>query len=170
MHSVLRESPLSRVHDRASFDCGDETLNTWLARYARQNHESGGSKTFVTTAYDAPQRILGFHSLSPGSIEYAKAPTVIQKSLGRFEIPVYRLGRLAVDRSEQGRGLGGELLFVAARRCMAVAEQVGGVALLIDAKNDNVATWYEGYGAVRLNDAPLSLLLPFSVIEKARSH
>jgi len=67
----------------------------------------------------------------------------------------------------QGAGLGGELLLAAAGRCMAVAEQVGGVALLIDAKHDRAAQWYEGYGAVRLDDAPLSLILPFATIAKA---
>jgi hypothetical protein len=67
----------------------------------------------------------------------------------------------------QGRGLGGQLLIAAGRRCMAVAEEVGGVALLIDAKHDLAAKWYESFGAVRLQDAPLSLILPFSTLRAA---
>ena len=77
-------------------------------------------------------------------------------------MPVFRLGRLAVDRSVQGNGLGGQLL-----RCLLVAAQAGGVALLIDAKNEHVAEWYASYGAVPLLNAQLSLLLPFKTIHAA---
>lgn len=161
------ESPLGKTHDRNAFDCGEDELNSYLKRYARQNHESGGAKCFVAKPRDEPARILGFYTLSPASIEFAGAPAVVTRGLGRYEVPVYRLGRLAVDRSVQGRGLGGSLLLRAAERCMIVAQQVGGVALLIDAKNAAVAEWYEGYGAIRLLDAPRSLLLPFAVAFKA---
>jgi GNAT superfamily N-acetyltransferase len=161
------ETALGRQHDRSTFDCGNSELNGWLARYARQNHESGGAKTFFATPVGSAQRIIGFYSLSPASIEYARAPAIARRGLGRFDVPVYRLGRLAVDRSVQGRGLGGGLLLAAGKRCMAVASEVGGVAILIDAKDDRAAEWYESYGAVRLDDAPLSLLLPFSTLRVA---
>jgi GNAT superfamily N-acetyltransferase len=161
------ESPLGKNHDRSAFDCGDDSLNTYLKRYARQNHESGGAKCFVAVPCETPARILGFYTLSPASIEFERAPAVVKRGLGRYEVPVYRLGRLAVDRSVQGRGLGGRLLLRAARRCIVVAQQAGGVALLIDAKSGRAAQWYESYGAVRLNDAPFSLVLPFQVIVKA---
>lgn len=85
----------------------------------------------------------------------------------RHDVPVFRLARLAVDRSVQGCGPGGQLLLSAGRRCLLVASQVGGVALLIDAKNERIAQWYAGYGAVPLLDQPLSLLLPFKSIHAA---
>ncbi|MGZ8368958.1 MAG: hypothetical protein ACXWVK_09700 [Rhodoplanes sp.] len=107
---LWEETPLGKNHDRNAFDCGEDGLNTYLKRYARQNHESGGAKCFVATLRDAPARILGFYTLSPASIEFSRAPAVLTRGLGRYEIPVYRLGRLAVDRSVQGRGLGGRLL------------------------------------------------------------
>ncbi|WP_283471160.1 GNAT family N-acetyltransferase [Methylosinus trichosporium] len=135
------EVSLGKIHDRNAFHCGEDHLDTYLKRYARQNHESGGAKCFVAAARDAPTRVLGFYTLSPASIEFARAPAVATRGLGRYEVPVYRLGRLAVDRSVQGRGLGGRLLLRAAERCMAVAQQVGGVALLIDAKTEMVAEW-----------------------------
>ena len=78
-----------------------------------------------------------------------------------------RLGRLAVDRTIQGRGLGGALLLRAAHRCIRVADDVGGVALLIDAKNERAARWYQSYGALALDDAPLSLVLPLAVAADA---
>jgi len=161
------ESPLGKNHDRDSFDCGEDSLNIYLKRYARQNHERGGAKCFVAVPLENPARILGFYTLSPASIEFASAPAIVARGLGRYEIPVYRLGRLAVDRSVQGRGLGGRLLLRAAERCILVAQQAGGVALRIDAKDDRAAQWYESYGAVCLNDAPLSLVLPFAVAAKA---
>ncbi len=161
------ESPLGKNHDRDAFDCGEDSLNLYLKRYARQNHERGGAKCFVAAPLESPARILGFYTLSPASIEFASAPAIVARGLGRYEIPVYRLGRLAVDRSVQRRGLGGRLLLRAAERCILVAQQAGGVALLIDAKDDGAAQWYESYGAVRLNDAPLSLVLPFSIAAKA---
>ncbi len=164
---LWEETPLGKNHDRNAFDCGEDGLNTNLKRYARQNHESGGAKCFVAVPRDAPARILGFYTLSPASIEFSRAPAVVTRGLGRYEIPVYRLGRLAIDRSVQGRGLGGRLLQRAAERCMTVAQEVGGIALLIDAKDDQTAQWYESYGALRLLDAPLSLVLPFPVVLKA---
>jgi GNAT superfamily N-acetyltransferase len=163
---VWEKVPLGRNHDRTAFDCGDDDLNTYLKRYARQNHESGGAKCFVAVTHDTPALILGFYTLSPASIEFSRTPAVVTRGPGRYDVPVYRLGRLAVDRGVQGRGLGGRLLWRAVERCLAVAQQAGGVALLIDAKSDQAAAWYEGHGAVQLLDAPRSLVLAFAMAAK----
>ena len=162
-----REEPIGRHHDRKTFDCGAHELNEHLDRYARQNHESGGAKTFVAIRPAEPTKVLGFYSISPGSIEFARAPARLTKKLGRYEVPVFRLGPLAVDRSVQGHGLGGELLLAAGERALAVASEVGGVALAIDAKDARAARWYERFGALALLDDPLKLVLPLSVIAEA---
>lgn len=167
MTLVWQETSLARTHDRKAFDCGELALNDYLQKFARQNHESGGAKTFVAVEASAPIAILGYYTLSPASIDYARTPAVVSQGLGRYEVPVYRLGRLAVGTSMQGRGLGGGLVLAAGRRCLSVAAEVGGVAILIDAKSDRAATWYEGFGAVRLNDAPLTLLLPLKTVAAA---
>ena len=159
------ETAISTQHDRKRFDCGEPDLNTYLQRYARQNHASGGARCFVAAARDEPARVLGFYTLSPGEVAYARTPEVIRKSLGRYAVPVYRLGRLAVDRSMQGQGMGGRLLLAAGERVVLVAAQAGGVALLIDAKNERAAAWYASFGALPMDDAPLSLLLPLATIE-----
>ena len=164
---VWEEAPIAKSHDRAGFDCGDPDLNLYLQRYARQNHESGGAKCFVAAPSDAPTRILGFYTLSPASLEYSRVPALAKKGLARYDVPVFRLGRLAIDRTVQGRGLGGALLLRAADRCIRVAHDVGGVALLIDAKNDRAARWYESHGALAMDDAPLSLVLPLAVAANA---
>lgn len=162
-----REEPIGRRHDRRGFGCGSPPLNAYLARYARRNHESGGAKTFVAVPPGEPARVLGYYSISPGAIEFARVPATLTRRLGRYEVPVFRLARLAVDRSAQGRGLGGELLLAAGERALTVAAEVGGVALAIDAKDERVARWYGRFGAVRLLDDPLKLVLPLAVVADA---
>lgn len=161
------EEPISRAHDRDAFDCGDTVLNTFLRSHARKSHVQGGAKTFLAVADAGSKHILGFYSISPASIAFNRTPELIRHGLARHEVPVFRLARLAVDRSIQGCGMGGQLLLSAGRRCLQVASQVGGVALLINAKNERVAQWYSDYGAVPLLDEPLSLLLPFKSIHAA---
>jgi GNAT superfamily N-acetyltransferase len=164
-----REEPLGRHHDRKGFDCGSSDLNEYLNRYARQNHESGGAKTFVAVSPAEPARVLGFYSISPGAIEFARVPAKLAKKLARYDVPVFRLGRLAIDRSVQGRGLGGDLLLAAGERALAVSAEVGGIALAIDAKDDRAAKWYERFGALALLDDPLKLMLSLGVIADAIS-
>lgn len=103
-----------------------------------------------------PGHILGYYTISPGSIEFARTPEVVTRKLGRYDVPVFRLGRLAVDRSYQKRGLGGQLLFAAAERALSVAAMVGGVALAIDAKDDSAAAWYEGLAPCACSTRPSS--------------
>ncbi len=164
--TAWHEEPISKAHDRQAFDCGEAALNEFLQRHARKSHELGGAKTFLAID-DNKKTILGFYSLSPASIEYARTPDIVRRGLARYDVPAFRLARLAVDRKVQRQGLGGQLLLAAGRRCLLASTEVGGVALLIDAKNDRVAGWYAGYGAAPLADAPLTLLLPLSTIAAA---
>jgi GNAT superfamily N-acetyltransferase len=159
-----REEPIGRHHDRKGFDCGSRELNEYLDRYARQNHDSGGAKTFVAVAASEPVRVLGYYSISPGAIEFARVPGKLTKKLGRYEVPVFRLGRLAVSLPMQGQGLGGDLLLAAGERALAVAAEVGGVALAIDAKDEVAIRWYQRFGALPLLDDPFKLVLPLTLI------
>ena len=161
-----REEPIGKKHDRASFECGEPALNDFLQRHARQNHDKGAAKTFVAVANSDGKSILGFYSLCPACLEYSRTPQIIRKGLSRHDVPVFRLARLAVDRSVQGQGLGGQLILAAGRRCLSAAQEVGGVALLIDAKNERAADWYASYGAIPLADAPLTLVLPLATISR----
>ena len=160
------EEPITHKHDRDSFDCGEPALNDFLRRHARQSHDRGAAKTFLAISSLDGQTILGFYSLSPASLEYSRASESVRKGLARHDVPVFRLGRLAVSRSLQGQGLGGQLLLAASRRCLAAATKVGGVALLIDAKSERAAKWYASFGAIPLLDAPLTLLLPLATIQR----
>ena len=162
-----QEEAIRKTHDRRAFDCGEAALNEFLRHHARKSHDMGGAKTFLAIANADGKTILGFYSLSPASVEYARTPEIVRRGLARHDVPVFRLARLAVDRKVQGKGLGGQLLLTAGRRCLLAAAEVGGVALLIDAKDESVAGWYASYGAVPLADAPLGLLLPLVTIEAA---
>jgi GNAT superfamily N-acetyltransferase len=162
-----REEPISKKRDRSSFDCGEPALNDFLKRHARQSHDKGAAKTFLAISTSDSKTIHGFYSICPASLDYTRSPEIVRKGLPRHDVPVFRLGRLAVNRAVQGQGLGGQLMLAAGRRCLLAAEQVGGVALLIDAKNERVAKWYASYGAIPLADTPLTLLLPLATVAKA---
>lgn len=153
------EEPISKRHDRKSFDCGDAAMNEFLLRYARQSHDAGGSKTFLAIDDTGSRTILGFYSLAPASLAYAGTPGIMRRGLAQHDVPGFRLARIATHLSVQGQGLGGQLLAAAARRSLRVAAQVGGIILIIDAKNTRAAAWYASYGAVPLNDRPLTLVM-----------
>ena len=153
------EEPVSNKHDRKSFDCGDAAMNDFLRRYARQNHESGGAKTFLAIDDADTKTILGFYSLAPGALAYADTPETIRRGLAQHDVPGFRLARIATHVRLQGQGLGGQLLAAAARRCLRAASEVGGVILIIDAKTDRAARWYASYGAVPLSNKPLTLVM-----------
>lgn len=161
------EEPISKRQDREAFDCGKEALNEFLQRHARKSHERGGAKTFLAIDDADHKTVLGYYTLSPASVEYARTPEIVRRGLARYDVPGFRLGRLAVDHTAQGRGLGGQLLLAAGRRCLLAAAEVGGVVLVIDAKNDRAAGWYTSYSAVPLLDAPLTLLLPLVTVQAA---
>ncbi len=165
--TAWHEEPIHKRHDPEAFDCGEEALNEFLRRYARKSHELGGAKTFLAIDDADNETVLGFYSLSPASVTYARTSEIVRRGLARHDVPGFRLARLAVDRRLHGQGLGGQLLLAAGRRCLMASAEVGGVVLIIDAKNESVAGWYARYEAVPLLDAPLSLLLPLATIAEA---
>jgi len=165
--AAWHEEPINKKHDREGFDCGEEALNEFLRRYARRSHDLGGAKTFLAIDEADKKTVLGFYSVSPASVEYARTPEIIRRRLARHDVPGFRLARLAVDRRFHGQGIGGQLVLAAGKRCLLASAEVGGAVLVIDAKNEKVAKWYGSFGAMPLLDAPLSLLLPLATIEAA---
>ncbi|PKU25125.1 hypothetical protein CWS72_07960 [Telmatospirillum siberiense] len=55
-------------------------------------------------------------------------------------------------------------MLAAGKRCLRVAAESGGIMMVIDAKNARAAEWYEGYGALRLEDTPLTLVLSLKTV------
>jgi len=161
-----RVEPLQRDHDRAHFNCGEPALDEYLARFARQNQESGVARTFVAVSDAEPTRVLGYYSLAVGAIDKANLPPKASRRFPNFSLPVARLARLAVDQSQKGQGMGEDLLLDALSRCLRVAEEVGIAAVLIDAKHERAKAFYERYEFEALPDHPLTLWLPLPAVRK----
>jgi len=158
---MLSIQPLTGRHDRSAFESGSAQLDAWLRQTAQQHQRRGISKIFVAVADDAPSRILGFYALTACEVLTGALPPDLAKKLPR-KIPGIRLGRLAVDRSMQGQGLGELLLMDAIERARRVLEQVGVHALFVDAKDEQAAAFYRKYNFRPLPSDPLRLVLPLA--------
>ena len=100
--------PISESHDVSRFDCGAyESLNEWLKRFALTNQRNEAARTYVVHRSGS---VVGYYSISAGSVSVEEAPDRISKGLARHPIPVILLARLAVDKDEKGTGLGKALL------------------------------------------------------------
>lgn len=154
---------LAAAHRRDKFDCGEPELNDFLRRYARQQAGRDFSRTYVAVAGDGA-RILGFHAISMGAIDFRNWPPGLQ--LPRYPIPVARIGRLAVDVSAQGMGVGAALLDHALRLSVAMAERIGLHAVVVDAKHAKAAQFYTRYGFQPFADGGLNMFLMMSVIRR----
>ena len=145
-------------HDRSRFESGSGELDLWLRQTAQQHQRRGISKTFVAVADDEPSRVLGFYALTACEVVSQDLPDDLAKRLPR-KVPGIRLGRLAVDRTVQGQGLGELLLMDALDRARRVLEHVGVHALFVDAKDERAAAFYRKYGFRPLPEQPLQLVL-----------
>ncbi|MGH7079925.1 MAG: hypothetical protein ACREFU_17745 [Acetobacteraceae bacterium] len=164
-----REEAIERRHDRKRFDCGHADLNAFVAQYARQSHQSGAAKTYCAIDAASRKTILGFYTISPGEINLHQNPLAARPGGGgHYALGGYRLARQAVAKAYQGESLGGHLLANAVERCMKVSAEVGGTALLIDAKDAAAAGWYRQYGAMPLDDRPLSRVITYAEFNNAR--
>jgi GNAT superfamily N-acetyltransferase len=134
---------LTKDHDRNSFDCGVPALNDYLKKYALQNQKKHAARTYVAIRGN---RIVGYYSLAYGSVSLEEAPQSVKSGLPRHPIPVILLARLAVDSTEQGRGLGAALLKDALLRTIQAAEITGLRAILVHAKDDATKRFYEKFG------------------------
>jgi len=160
---MLTIQSLSGSHDRKGFDCGKPALNEWLERTARQHQEKDISQTFVAVDMEAPRRILGFYALSACEVVTGELPPELASKLPR-KAPAVRLGRLAVDSSAQGQGLGELLLMDAIKRSCAVRGHIGVFALFVDAKDDEAAAFYKRYGFTAFPDSAMTLVLPLRAV------
>ena len=158
---------LAKRHDRSTFGCGVVGLDEYLRRYAGQNERAGISQHFVAVAAASDTRVLGYYSLSAGSVNFEHIPDELRKRLGRYPIPVAHLGRLAVEKAAQGRGLGRHLLIDAFARIVAAADVIGIHAVEVIAIDDNATQFYEKYGFTALTDDARHLYLPLSAVRRA---
>ena len=135
--------PLAASHVLAAFDCGVSALNDYLKKYALTNHQNQSARTYVACRGDT---VVGYYTLAAGSMRPEEAPPRIAKGLARHPIPIILLARLAVDRQEQGQGLGAGLLKDALLRAAQAAEIIGCRAVLVHAKDEAAKQFYQRFG------------------------
>lgn len=156
---------LTKRHDRDAFDCGEDDLNGFLRRFARQNQTRGYGRTYVAVR-PGDVRVLGFYTIASGSVAFEVLPEDARRRLPRYPVPVVHLARLGVDRSMQGQGLGGALLFDAFRRSLRVADELGVAAVEVAAKSEIARDFYLHHGFRDLEDDRFHLYLPLGVVRE----
>ncbi len=144
--SELIIEPLNREHDRSAFNCGIESLDRYLKQQARQDIKRRISRVFVVCSPIDNTVVLGYYTLSTLAIDLSILPEKIVKKLPRHPIPAALIGRLAVDVSAQGKGIGKMLLANAIKRTLAVSNEIAIYAMVVDAINEEAASFYKRYG------------------------
>ena len=134
--------PILKKHQRQNFDCGYPSLNQYLKKYARQNHNKGIAKAFVATPLGGSLKVDGYYTISSSTIEFASFPKFHQKAIPKYPIPVALIGRLAVDNPAKGQGLGTELLVDALLRIIKVSQDIGVFAVRVDAIDPSAKEFY----------------------------
>ena len=153
---------LGKQHKRENFDCGEQTLNEFLKKYARQNSEKGFGRTFVAVL-PGETDVLGYYTISSGSISFE----IIPAKLPRYPIPTVHLGRLATDVKLRGQGLGELLLIDALKRTTLAASELGIYAVELYALTENAKNFYLKYGFVALKDDEKHLYLPIDTLRNS---
>lgn len=146
---------LDEAHELDLFDSGHDTLDEWLRRRARANQVSGASRTYVVCE---GMRCIGFYCLSSGGMASADAPGALRRNMPD-PIPMAILGRLAIDRNWQGKGLGAALLQDAVLRAGQAAHIMGIRGVLVHAISDEARTFYEHYGFTASPKHPMTLVM-----------
>ncbi len=156
---MLTVKVLNPSHDRKSFDCGNPSLNNFLAQYAGQYTKKGLAKTYILADDSTPPKVLGFYSLSNLHIE----PEVFNPNLKGFptfiNIPCCLIGRLAVDKHHKGQGLSRHLLAHALNTIIKLSTMSGISFAVVDAKSPDLISFYERFGFKRIHETSLRMYL-----------
>jgi len=153
---------ITPAHLTADFDCGVAVLDAWLKERALKNEEGGASRTYVICSGG---RVVGYYALAAGSILNAKAPSAVRRNMPD-PIPVILLGRLAIDKAWQGKGLGKALLRDAVLRTIHASEITGVRALLVHAISEDVKSFYQGLG---FRESPVDPMMLAITLEVAKT-
>jgi ribosomal protein S18 acetylase RimI-like enzyme len=156
--------PLGPHHERTAFSCGEPILDSYLQRQASQDIRRRVAQVFVAVCGGGS--IAGYYSLSAASFQKDELPPALAKRLPHYPVPAAVLGRLAIDRAQQGRGLGEMLLLDAIRRVVRASTTIAVYALIVDAKNERAQAFYERYGFRAFASQPSRLFLPLETFEK----
>jgi GNAT superfamily N-acetyltransferase len=152
----LRIAPLARDHELGRLDSGASELDEWLRRFARVADAAGTARTYVLVD---GSRAVGYYALTPGAVDRREMSTRHAKGMPAHPIGVILLARLAVDRSLQGQGYGRALVADAALRTLQAAKLVGARAMLVHARDQPAAAFYERLGFSPSPTDPLHLMV-----------
>lgn len=141
-------------HDLSAFDSGADDLDDWLRRHALAAQQMDSARTFLLTSND---RVVGYFSLTMGSVLRADAPAKLVRGLPAYPVGMVLLARLAVDRHEQGKGLGALLLAEALRKAVAAGEAAAARLVVVDAIDETAVRFYQRHGFIRTPDDELRL-------------
>ena len=159
-----RIEALGKTHDRTAFDGGSAALDRYLHRQARQDADKNIAAPFVLTVPPA-LRVLGCYTLSASLVNASELPDALAKKLPRYpRLPVTLLGRLAVDQSMKGKGMGEFLLLDALRRSLEAAADIAAMAVLVDAKDEAAEAFYRHFSFLPLHEQPRRLFLPMKTV------
>lgn len=151
----------SKKHLRKAFDCGVEALNCYLHEVAGQDIKRNLTRVYVL-AKDT--EIIGYYTLSAHSVGRENLPK--EMAAGSYgDVPFLLLGRLAVDKKYHGKGYGDALICHAFATTMETAERIGILGIVVDAKDEAVARFYEGFGFRRLTTSKHRLVLPVTAMK-----
>ena len=160
---VSAPEKLEPDHDLSSFDSGTPILDDWLRRRALPNQESGASRTYVMCAGG---RVVGYYALAAGAVAQGEATGRTRRNMPN-PLPVMVIGRLAIDASYQGRGLGRALLRDAVLRTMQAADIAGIRAVLVHAISEDAKRFYERCGFQPSPVDPMTLMITMQDAEQA---
>ncbi|XFA74282.1 GNAT family N-acetyltransferase [Thermosynechococcaceae cyanobacterium Okahandja] len=146
---------LIATHEVAGFDSGKALLDNWLKRRALKNEEEGASRTYVVCAGNV---VVAYYCLANGAVAQTAATGRVRRNMPN-PIPVMVIGRLAVDRRWQGKGIGRALLRDAILRTVRAAEIVGIRAILVHAISEEAKQFYQKYGFAASPIDPLTLMV-----------
>lgn len=154
---------LQPTHEFLDFDCGKEPLNAFLVRHATANQANNSARTFV--GLDG-NRVIGYYSLTAGSVLFDEAPERMTKGLARHPVPIILMARFAVDLRYQGMGVGKGLFKDALMRCLSVSREAGVRAFMTHAKDDEARRLYLRFGMLECPHNPLHLYFLIKDLEQ----
>jgi GNAT superfamily N-acetyltransferase len=166
LRALTAPEPLAPDHELDAFESGVASLDEWLKRRARRNEAEGAPRTFVVCA---GRRVVGYFSLAAGSILHGVATGRVRRNMPD-PVPVLLLGRLAIDRSWHGKGLGADMLQDAVLRAIGAAETVGVRAILVHATSEEAKTFYEKHGFRPSLVEPMTLMITIEEAQRMLSY
>lgn len=158
--------PLSSFHKKEIFNCGNQLLDEYLKRQAKQDVKRKLSACFILGGDE--NVVKGYYTLSSSSIHRSILPDAILKKMppSYIDLPTTLLGRLAIDSSYKGQRLGELLLIDALKRSYnASIESVGSMAVIVDPIDDIAAKFYSKYDFILLPDSG-KMFLPMATISR----